>query len=156
MQSDLFGTFEEISCLINLIGADGEEKILVNKKSDFQITEGDLIWEFSYACPNLGGKVIAFDKLKVQFLDTEYIIESNKEISILDAIEALNFDIKADGVHLLPNFVNEKDHVTTKSLLCLGALNTGAVYFHTFCHDVESSINLKLNPLNLVIFEKET
>lgn len=99
--------------------------------------------------------MIAFDKLKVHFLDTEYIIECNKEISILNAIEALNFDIKADGVHLLPNFVNEKDHVTTKSLLCLGAINTGAVYFHTYCHDVETSISIKFSRLNLVIFEKE-
>ena len=73
----------------------------------------------------------------------------------MNAIDALNFDIKADGVHLLPNFINEKNHVTTKSLLCLGAVNTGAVYFHTYCHDVETSINLKFNRLNLVVFEKE-
>jgi hypothetical protein len=99
--------------------------------------------------------VISFDKLKINFLDTEYTIQSDKEISILNAIESLNFDITADGVHLLPNFINEKNNVTTKSLLCLGAVNTGAVFFQTSCHDVESFILLKFNRLNLVVFEQQ-
>jgi hypothetical protein len=73
----------------------------------------------------------------------------------LNAIESLNFDIKAEGVHLLPNFLNEKKNITSKSLLCLGAINTGAVHFQVSCHDVETTINIKFNRLNLVIFENE-
>jgi hypothetical protein len=50
ISSDLYGEFDEIKCFINLIGADGEEKTIENTKSNFKVTEGDLVWEFSYAC----------------------------------------------------------------------------------------------------------
>jgi hypothetical protein len=53
MSSDLFGTFDEIKCFINLIGEDGEEKVLEHKKTNFEVTEGDLVWEFTYPCVSL-------------------------------------------------------------------------------------------------------
>jgi hypothetical protein len=50
ISSDLYGCFDTLTCSINLVGADGQEKTIENKKSNFNITEGDLVWEFVYPC----------------------------------------------------------------------------------------------------------
>ena len=50
MSSDLYVNFDEMTCFINLVAADKEEKSLENKKTNYQITEGDLVLEFTYDC----------------------------------------------------------------------------------------------------------
>ena len=50
ISSDLHGTFDSIACFIKLISADGTEKTLESSEQAFEVTEGNLTWEFLYDC----------------------------------------------------------------------------------------------------------
>ena len=89
--------------------------------------------------------------LEIEYLGTQYIIKSNKDIGLNNAMESLNFDVKAEGLHILSNFKNVRGNVTVKSLLLHGRANYGAMYFQVYCHEVAISLKMKFSFMNLVV-----
>ena len=95
--------------------------------------------------------MITFEKIEIFYLGTTYFVQNKKDISIQNALDSLNFDIKADGIHLLPNLVNQRGLVTTKSVLFHGRRNIAGVHFQLFCHDVPVGLKIRLTALNGVV-----
>ena len=96
--------------------------------------------------------MIKFSDVVLRFLNSNYIIKSERPIEFRDAIDSLVFGLKCEGLFLLPEFPLIQEPEKTASLILPGVENVGIVKIKISKNKVPCNLSFKLKVLSLVVY----